>query len=85
MLQSSCRDSCTDSYQTCTVSHTNRRSIKNTIGVVMNRLVSMGHKEKNIQKSTKSQISRVENISFFTQVEKQLQKIVGIIVVKYNE
>ena len=62
------------------VSHTNRRPINNMIGVVMNRLVSMGHKEKRIQKSIKSQISGVENISFFTQVEKQLQKIVGIIV-----
>ena len=27
------------------VSHTNGRSIKNMIGVVMSRLVSMGHKE----------------------------------------
>ena len=35
-------DPSADSDQTCPVCHTNRRSIQNTIGVVMNCLVGMG-------------------------------------------
>ena len=38
-------DCSADSDQTCTFQYTNGRSIKNMIGMVVNRLVGMGLKE----------------------------------------